>query len=84
MIRTLDIGADKLPESIDCPDELNPFLGDRAIRLCLSRPELFKTQLRAILRASVHKNVRMMYPMISCLQEVLDANALLRMSAKRS
>ena len=77
VIRTLDIGADKLPESIECPDELNPFLGDRAIRLCLSRPVLFKTQLRAILRASVNDNVRMMYPMVSCVQEVLDANALL-------
>ncbi|MBN2162407.1 MAG: phosphoenolpyruvate--protein phosphotransferase [Pontiellaceae bacterium] len=77
VIRTLDIGADKLPESIETPDELNPFLGDRAIRLCLSRPELFKDQLRAILRASIHENVRMMYPMISCLQELIDANRLL-------
>ena len=77
VIRTLDIGADKLPESIEFQDELNPFLGDRAIRLCLSRPALFKTQLRAILRASVNDNVRMMYPMVSCVQEVLDANALL-------
>jgi phosphotransferase system enzyme I (PtsI) len=77
VIRTLDIGADKLPESIECPEELNPFLGDRAIRLCLSRPALFKTQLRAILRASVNDNVRMMYPMVSCVQEVLDANTLL-------
>jgi phosphotransferase system enzyme I (PtsI) len=78
VIRTLDIGADKLPEAIECSDELNPFLGDRAIRLCLSRPELFKTQLRAILRASIHDNVRMMYPMISCVHEVMEANALLQ------
>ncbi len=78
VIRTLDLGADKLPSGFENPDELNPFLGDRAIRLCLSRPELFKTQLRAILRASVHENVRMMYPMISCVQEVMDANTLLR------
>jgi len=78
VIRTLDIGADKLPESIECQDELNPFLGDRAIRLCLSRPSLFKTQLRAILRASVNDNVRMMYPMISCVQELIEANALLK------
>lgn len=77
VIRTLDIGADKLPETFEPPDELNPFLGDRAIRLCLSRPELFKTQLRAILRASVHENIRLMYPMISCVQEVIEANALL-------
>lgn len=78
VIRTLDLGADKLPAGFEMPDELNPFLGDRAIRLCLSRPELFKTQLRAILRASVHDNVRMMYPMVSCVQEVMDANTLLR------
>ena len=77
VIRTLDLGADKLPAKFETPDELNPFLGDRAIRLCLSRPELFKTQLRAILRASVNENIRMMYPMVSSLQEVLDANALL-------
>ncbi len=78
VIRTLDIGADKLPDSIETSDELNPFLGDRAIRLCLSRPELFKTQLRAILRASVHDNVRIMYPMICCVSEVIEANRLLR------
>jgi len=78
IIRTLDLGADKLPESIKAPDEMNPFLGDRAIRLCLSRPKLFKTQLRAILRASVHDNVRVMYPMVSCVQEVVSANAILR------
>lgn len=77
VIRTLDIGADKLPKGIECQDELNPYLGDRAIRLCLSRPSLFKTQLRAILRASVNDNIRIMYPMISCVQEVRDANALL-------
>ncbi len=78
VIRTLDLGADKLPAGFAAPDELNPFLGDRAIRLCLSRPELFKTQLRAILRASVCDNIRMMYPMVSCVQEVMDANTLLR------
>jgi len=78
VIRTLDLGADKLPANFEKPDELNPFLGDRAIRLCLSRPELFKTQLRAILRASVNENIQLMYPMVCCVQEVLDANALLR------
>jgi len=77
VIRTIDFGADKLPANFETPDETNPFLGDRAIRLCLSRPDLFKTQLRAILRASVHDNVRIMYPMISCPQEVVDANAFL-------
>jgi len=77
VIRTLDLGADKLPASFEMPDEMNPFLGDRAIRLCLSRPELFKTQLRAILRASVSDNIRVMYPMVSCVQEVVDANVIL-------
>lgn len=78
VIRTLDLGADKLPADFERPDEANPFLGDRAIRLCLSHPKLFKTQLRAILRASVSENVRMMYPMVCCVKEVVDANALLR------
>ncbi|MDF7825263.1 phosphoenolpyruvate--protein phosphotransferase [Pontiellaceae bacterium B12227] len=78
VIRTLDLGADKLPTGFENPDEMNPFLGDRAIRLCLSHPDLFKTQLRAILRASVHDNIRVMYPMVSCVQEVMDANTLLR------
>ena len=78
VIRTLDLGADKLPTGFENPDEMNPFLGDRAIRLCLSHPELFKLQLRAILRASVHDNIRVMYPMVSCVQEVMDANTLLR------
>lgn len=78
VIRTLDLGADKLPANFEKADELNPFLGDRAIRLCLSHPELFKTQLRAILRASVNENIQIMYPMVSCVQEVLEANALLR------
>ncbi len=77
VIRTLDLGADKLPSGFQTSDEVNPFLGDRAIRLCLSHPELFKTQLRAILRASVNDNVQIMYPMVSCVQEVIDANALL-------
>jgi phosphotransferase system enzyme I (PtsI) len=78
VIRTLDLGADKLPANFEKPDELNPFLGDRAIRLCLSRPELFKTQLRAILRASANDNIHIMYPMVSCVHEVLAANILLR------
>ncbi|MCK5676598.1 MAG: phosphoenolpyruvate--protein phosphotransferase, partial [Verrucomicrobia bacterium] len=78
VIRTLDLGADKLPANFEKPDELNPFLGSRAIRLCLLRPELFKTQLRAILRASAYDNVQIMYPMVCCVQEVIEANALLR------
>ncbi|MBN2703734.1 MAG: phosphoenolpyruvate--protein phosphotransferase [Pontiellaceae bacterium] len=77
VVRTLDVGADKLPSSIEYINELNPFLGERAIRFCLSHPQLFKIQLRAILRASVYENVRIMYPMICCLKEVIQANELL-------
>lgn len=78
IIRTLDLGGDKLPASVKLPEESNPFLGWRAIRLCLARPDLFKTQLRAILRASAHNpKLRLMYPMISSAGEVDQANALL-------
>ena len=78
IIRTLDLGGDKLPASVKLPEEPNPFLGWRAIRLCLARPEMFKTQLRAILRASAHNpNLRIMYPMVSSAGEVDQANALL-------
>lgn len=78
-IRTLDIGGDKPlpgnPELIG--PEANPFLGFRAIRMCLENPELFKVQLRAILRASAHGKVEIMYPMIGCAEEIEKANALL-------
>ena len=77
VIRTLDLGADKMPDSMERRREMNPFLGLRAIRLCLDRPELFCVQLRAILRASVHENVRLMYPMVTGVAEVKEANALL-------
>lgn len=77
IIRTLDLGGDKFMNSLQLPAELNPFLGWRAIRFCLERPEIFKTQLRAILRASALGNVRMMYPLISGVEEVRRANALL-------
>lgn len=77
IIRTLDIGGDKLMHLPDMAAEHNPFLGCRAIRLCLDQPALFKPQLRAILRASAHGRVRLMYPMISCLDELRRANALL-------
>ena len=70
IIRTFDLGGDKLAESIESGDELNPFLGWRAIRFCLENIEIFKTQLRAILRASAGGNVKMMFPMISGLDEV--------------
>lgn len=77
IIRTLDLGGDKVMSALDIPQELNPFLGWRAIRFCLERVDVFKTQLRAILRASTGGNVRMMYPMISGLDELRKANAVL-------
>lgn len=77
VIRTLDIGGDKELPYLGLPKELNPFLGYRAIRLCLDRPDMFKTQLRAILRASVYGNIKLMYPMIASLQELRAANRIL-------
>jgi phosphotransferase system enzyme I (PtsI) len=77
VIRTLDIGGDKELPYLDLPDELNPFLGYRAIRLCLDRPDIFKTQLRAILRASVFGEIKIMYPMISSIEELRAANQVL-------
>lgn len=77
IIRTLDIGGDKKLPYLDLPEELNPFLGWRAIRICLARQDIFKTQLRAILRASAFGNVLIMYPMISGVQEVRDAKVVL-------
>ncbi|MFW6227836.1 MAG: phosphoenolpyruvate--protein phosphotransferase [Alkalispirochaeta sp.] len=69
-IRTLDVGGDKMSDKLQAHDEKNPILGWRAIRLCLSENELFKTQLRALLRASVHGSLRIMFPMISGIQEL--------------
>jgi len=77
VIRTLDLGGDKFASHLQLAKEMNPFLGWRAIRFCLAQPELFRAQLRAILRASAEGNVKMMYPMISGLDELKQANALL-------
>jgi phosphotransferase system enzyme I (PtsI) len=77
VIRTLDLGGDKFLSHLDLPPEMNPFLGWRAIRFCLAERELFRDQLRAILRASVEGTVKLMYPMISCLDELTQANELL-------
>jgi phosphotransferase system enzyme I (PtsI) len=77
IVRTLDFGGDKLGSAIHLATEENPSLGLRAIRLCLHRPELFRGQLRAILRASAFGPLRIMYPMISGVAEVRAANALL-------
>ena len=77
IFRTLDIGADKISHAIGETDEANPFLGWRAIRFCLARPDIFRTQLRALLRASAGGNVKLMYPMISGVDELDQANELL-------
>ena len=77
-IRTLDLGGDKFSSDLDLTREMNPALGLRAIRFCLKEPKIFKSQLRAILRASAHGNVRLLFPMISGLQEILDAKKILR------
>lgn len=77
IIRTLDIGGDKCLPYLEFPQEMNPFLGYRAIRIGLDQPHLFKTQLRALLRAGVYGKLRIMYPMVCSADEVIAANALL-------
>ncbi len=77
IIRTLDIGGDKFAHALDSSNELNPFLGCRAIRFSLYNPKIFRTQLRAILRASVHKNIHIMYPLISGVGELEAARNFL-------
>ncbi|MDD5432356.1 MAG: phosphoenolpyruvate--protein phosphotransferase [Candidatus Omnitrophica bacterium] len=77
IIRTLDLGGDKFLSQFQVPHEMQPFLGWRAIRFCLAQPDTFKLQLRAILRASVHGNLKLMYPMISGIEELKQANKIL-------
>lgn len=77
VVRTLDIGGDKELPYLEMPKEMNPFLGFRAIRLCLERQDIFRVQLRALLRASVYGNLRIMFPMIATLGEFRQAKALL-------
>ncbi len=77
VIRTLDVGGDKDIPYLDLPEEMNPFLGYRAIRLCLDRKDIFKTQLRALLRASAFGNVKIMFPMISSIEEIREAKKVL-------
>ena len=77
ILRTLDVGGDKDIPYIDMPAEDNPFLGVRAIRLCLSRPELFKPQLRAALRAGFGNNLKLMFPMVATVADVKDTRAVL-------
>lgn len=77
VVRTLDIGGDKELPYLDLPKEMNPFLGYRAIRLCLDRDDLFRVQLRALLRASVHGQLNIMFPMIATINEFREAKAIL-------
>lgn len=83
IIRTLDIGGDKDLPYLSMPKEENPFLGVRALRLCFRRPQLFQAQLRALLRASVHGRLAIMFPMVGGLQELRQAKAALE-EARRS
>ncbi|MDE6103619.1 MAG: phosphoenolpyruvate--protein phosphotransferase, partial [Oscillospiraceae bacterium] len=76
IIRTMDIGADKQVDYFDLDKEENPALGFRAIRICLSRPEIFKTQMRALYRASVYGNLGIMFPMITSVSEVEKIKAI--------
>ncbi|RKY37981.1 MAG: phosphoenolpyruvate--protein phosphotransferase, partial [Candidatus Omnitrophota bacterium] len=78
VIRTLDLGGDKFVSQLNIPYEINPFMGWRAIRFCLARPDVFKIQLRALLRASVHGDLRIMFPMISSVEEVKEIKKILR------
>ena len=75
-VRTFDLGGDKFPMFLHMPAEENPFLGWRAIRVCLDEPELFRTQLRAILRASAHGDVRIMVPLVNDVEEIKQVRAL--------
>jgi len=77
ILRTLDIGGDKELPYLSLPKEMNPFLGFRAIRLCLARPEIFKPQLKAALRAGVDRNLKLMFPMVATVGEVRAARSLL-------
>lgn len=81
-IRTLDVGADKKIPYLDLPAEENPFLGWRSIRMCLERADIFKTQLRAIMRAARHGSVKILIPMISSMEEIYRVKDLIRESAK--
>ena len=82
IIRTMDLGGDKFVSPVESPKEINPYLGWRGIRFCLARKDIFKTQLRAILRATTDGDIKIMYPMISGLDELLQANEVLEEARK--
>lgn len=83
IIRTLDIGGDKPMDYLQIPEEDNPFLGYRAIRICLNRKDVFITQLRAILRASAHGQVKVMFPMISSIEEIVESKEVLEQAKQQ-
>jgi phosphotransferase system enzyme I (PtsI) len=83
VIRTFDLGGDKFPAAFDAPHEANPFLGWRSIRVCLEEPEIFRPQLRAILRAAADRDLSIMLPMVISLEEVAQARALLSEAAEQ-
>ena len=76
VIRTLDIGADKMIEYFQLPKEENPALGNRALRICLNRPDIFRTQLRALYRASAYGRLSIMFPMITSMWKVREARKI--------
>ena len=78
IIRTLDIGGDKEIPYLEIPKEDNPFLGYRAIRYCLDRPEIYRAQLRALLRASAFGDIRIMVPLVTCIEEIRSVRELLK------
>lgn len=83
VVRTLDIGGDKNLPYLDLPEEMNPFLGFRAIRLCLEQQDIFRTQLRALLRASAYGNLKIMFPMIVTLDEFREAKQILEQEKQK-
>lgn len=83
VLRTLDIGGDKHSDCLELPHEENPFLGCRAIRLCLEQKEVFITQLRAVLRAAVHGDLRLLLPMVSSVEDIRAARAMLEVARKQ-
>ena len=82
-VRTFDLGGDKFPMFLHMPAEENPFLGWRAIRVCLDEPELFRTQLRAILRASAHGDIRIMVPLVNDVEEIRQVRELVQEEEER-
>jgi phosphotransferase system enzyme I (PtsI) len=77
IIRSYDLGGDKFPAAFRMPQEANPFLGWRSIRVCLDQPEVFRTQLRAVLRAAAERNVQLMLPLVTRVEEVMQSRALI-------